>query len=185
VTSGYAPLSVQFTDFSQNVTSTNWDFGDGSNSTDQNPEHTYSAAGNYTVNLIVSNTNGTDSKSAQITVSEKPVLPVANFSSGGTNVSAPVTVQVGNLSQNAITINWNIGSKLPVTNFSSSGTNVSAPVTVQVGNLSQNATTINWNIGSKLPVTNFSSSGTNVSAPVTVQIGNLSQNATTIIWNIF
>ena len=108
MTSGYAPLSVQFTDFSQNVTSTNWDFGDGSNSTDQNPEHTYSAAGNYTVNLIVSNTNGTDSKSAQITVSEKPVLPVANFSSGGTNVSAPVTVQIGNLSQNATTIIWNI-----------------------------------------------------------------------------
>ena len=50
-TSGYAPLAVQFTDFSQNVTEWNWDFGDGDNSTLQNPSHTFSAAGNYTVSL--------------------------------------------------------------------------------------------------------------------------------------
>ena len=29
----------------------NWNFGDGTNSTEQNPVHTYSKAGNYTVNL--------------------------------------------------------------------------------------------------------------------------------------
>ena len=46
VTSGYAPLSVQFTDLSQYATSRSWDFGDGTTSTEQNPAHTYSAAGN-------------------------------------------------------------------------------------------------------------------------------------------
>jgi len=58
VTSGSVPLSVQFNDSSQNAIGWNWDFGDGTNSTDQNPMHIYSAAGNYTVNLTASNTGG-------------------------------------------------------------------------------------------------------------------------------
>lgn len=40
---------VMFTDNSTNATSWSWDFGDGNSSSDQNPVHTYSSAGNYTV----------------------------------------------------------------------------------------------------------------------------------------
>lgn len=68
ITSGFVPLSVQFTDLSTNATSWNWDFGDGTNSTEQNPMHTYSAIGNYTVNLTVSNAISSDSKNVTITV---------------------------------------------------------------------------------------------------------------------
>ena len=73
VTSGTAPLTVQFTDSSENATSWNWDFGDGMNSTDQNPMHTYSTAGNYTVNLTASNGNRHESTFANITVLEQSV----------------------------------------------------------------------------------------------------------------
>src|SRR5690606_17760968 len=73
VTEGYVSLSVQFTDLSENATSVNWDFGDGNYSTEQNPVHTYFAAGNYTVNLTAVNENGTSSMIANITVLEKPV----------------------------------------------------------------------------------------------------------------
>ncbi len=62
VTSGIVPLTVQFTDLSQNAESRNWDFGDGTNSTEQDPQHTYSSAGNYTVNLTINNKNDTVSK---------------------------------------------------------------------------------------------------------------------------
>jgi len=70
ITSGCAPLSVQFNDSSQNAIAWNWDFGDGLNSTNQNPVHTYSSEGIYTVNLIVSNANKTASKMSTITVLE-------------------------------------------------------------------------------------------------------------------
>ncbi len=56
---------------SPNTTSRLWDFGDGTFSTEQNPAHTYSAAGNYKVNLIVSNVNGSASKVGTITVLTK------------------------------------------------------------------------------------------------------------------
>ena len=58
VTRGYPPLSVQFTDLSQNATGWDWEFGDGATSFEQNPMHTYSEAGTYTVKLIVTNENG-------------------------------------------------------------------------------------------------------------------------------
>jgi bacillopeptidase F len=61
-TSGYAPLTVQFTDQSTgNPTSWLWDFGDGTpTSSLQNPAHTYANAGTYTVSLNATNANGSD-----------------------------------------------------------------------------------------------------------------------------
>ncbi|AKB29120.1 cell surface protein [Methanosarcina siciliae T4/M] len=72
-TSGDTPLAVNFTDTSTgSPTSWFWDFGDGANSTEQNPSHTYTSAGNYTVNLTVENEAGSDFelKSSYIEVSE-------------------------------------------------------------------------------------------------------------------
>ncbi len=60
-TAGYAPLVVTFTDLSTGgPTSWSWDFGDGQNSTDQNPVHTYSSPGTYTVILNASNLYSSD-----------------------------------------------------------------------------------------------------------------------------
>ncbi|MBC8395449.1 MAG: alpha/beta fold hydrolase, partial [Candidatus Marinimicrobia bacterium] len=56
-TSGYAPLTVQFTDLSYaentEITTWEWHFGDGQTSFEQNPEHTYTNSGTYTVTLMV------------------------------------------------------------------------------------------------------------------------------------
>lgn len=78
VTNGSTPLSVQFYDNSINATSLIWDFGDGANSTQQNPLHTFSSAGNYTVNLTVSNTYGIDSYLAVINVTENTPIGTGN-----------------------------------------------------------------------------------------------------------
>jgi len=48
------PTEVQFTDRSTGpIDSWLWDFGDGGNSTEQDPEHYYNRDGSYSVTLIV------------------------------------------------------------------------------------------------------------------------------------
>jgi PKD repeat protein len=62
-TSGAAPLTVNFTDQSTGqITSWSWDFGDGSISTEQNPSHTYTDDGSYTVSLAVTGPGGSDTE---------------------------------------------------------------------------------------------------------------------------
>jgi|GEM_PF-5155721 len=73
-TSGTAPLTVQFNDTSSGfLTSWSWSFGDGdsTNSTLQNPVHTYISAGTYTVSLTTANAGGsnTSTKTSYITSS--------------------------------------------------------------------------------------------------------------------
>ncbi|MFN0202327.1 MAG: S8 family serine peptidase [Bacteroidia bacterium] len=70
--------TVNFTDNSQGATAWAWNFGDGNTSTLQNPSHTYTQAGTYTVSLTANGGACTSSASAQITVAysvglDKPV----------------------------------------------------------------------------------------------------------------
>jgi len=70
---GTAPLTVQFTDTSTNSpTSWVWSFGDGGTSTFQNPAHTFTSAGSYTVSLTASNAIGSNTVTLaeDITVTE-------------------------------------------------------------------------------------------------------------------
>jgi PKD repeat protein len=76
-TSGYAPLAVQFTDSSNGngtkVTGWKWSFGDGTTSTAQNPSHTFTSAGTYTVSLIAVNAGGNSTaKTMAVKVTAKP-----------------------------------------------------------------------------------------------------------------
>lgn len=83
ITSGNIPLTVQFTDTStESPASWNWNFGDGTSSTEQNPTHTYFSAGTYNVTLVVSNANGNTSKTVAITACEN------GDSSGGSGDSS-------------------------------------------------------------------------------------------------
>ena len=64
---------ITFTDTSTmgdaNISTWSWDFGDETNSTEQNPTHTFAAAGTYTVTLTVVDENEMESiYSADITV---------------------------------------------------------------------------------------------------------------------
>ena len=62
-TMGPSPLSVNFTDQSTGeITSWQWDFGDGITSTEQNPSHIYSVPGTYTVSLTVADSEGPDTE---------------------------------------------------------------------------------------------------------------------------
>ena len=98
--------SVQFTDQStNNPTSWEWDFGDGSISTLQNPLYTYNIAGTYTVKLTVSNDYGSDmeSKPGLITAGQ---APVAAFVSSTTEPNLGESVQFTDQSTNNPTSWW-------------------------------------------------------------------------------
>jgi len=74
--------SIQFSDEStKNPTSWDWDFGDGNTSSDQNPTHTYANPGTYTVELTVSNSAGSDTKTKldYITVEQKKTIKKIDF----------------------------------------------------------------------------------------------------------
>ncbi len=71
-TGGPAPLSVLFSDLSENAEGREWDFNsDGQiDSIDQSPVYEYTIPGTYTVTLTVNNAEGKDSETATITVTE-------------------------------------------------------------------------------------------------------------------
>jgi PKD repeat protein len=67
-------LGVQFTSTSSGqVAAYNWDFGDGSTSTEQNPQHTYATPGDYTVTLTVTDANGTSDNTQQAVTVAQPL----------------------------------------------------------------------------------------------------------------
>ena len=127
VTEGYVPLTVQFNDSSKMQHAWDWDFGDGDDSIEQNPMHTFTAAENYTVTLTARNANGTNSTFVNITVLEQPVLPVANFSANVTEGYVPLTVQFNDSSENATAWDWDFGDgdysteQNPMHTFSAAG----------------------------------------------------------------
>ena len=114
-TSGCFPLAVQFTDLSNsNGTSAtyNWDFGDGTTSTNQNPQHIYPTAGLYNVTLIVRNSFGcvkTLTKQNYITISAGVTASFTNAAPAA--CVAPQTVSFTNTSTGtgALTYLWFFG----------------------------------------------------------------------------
>jgi FOG: PKD repeat len=102
--------NVQFTDISTgNITGWSWSFGDGSTSTDENPTHTYSTPGVYTVELTVSGPGGSDS-STQTNLINVYAVPVASFTANSTNISVNGAVQFADNSAGNITgWSWDFG----------------------------------------------------------------------------
>ncbi len=69
---------VRFTDQSSGApTSWLWNFGDGNTSTQQNPTHTYAAAGRYTISFTATNANGTNTVTRANYIRYNTQVPIA------------------------------------------------------------------------------------------------------------
>jgi gliding motility-associated-like protein len=79
-TRGCMPLTVDFTDFtSPQGSQWSWSFGDGAYSSDQNPTHTYTLPGQYSVNLIVETDAGCADTLTRNNFIEVYGQPIADF----------------------------------------------------------------------------------------------------------
>lgn len=101
--------AVNFTDASSiDVIAWKWDFGDGDTSAFQNPSHIYTLSGTYTITLIASSCNASDTISQIINIQAPPSVNYNNSSyliSLNCNDSANLQLVVQN---NGLgTLNWN------------------------------------------------------------------------------
>ncbi len=102
-TSGIRDLDVQFSDSSTGpITSRLWDFGDGSTSDLQNPLHTYTVAGSYTVSLTVSGPGGSDTMTCSDCITVLEPAPIAEFSASATSGIPGTAVEFTDLSSGPI-----------------------------------------------------------------------------------
>lgn len=82
--SAVAPVRVEFSNNSKEAESYIWDFGDGSNSTDETPDHRYTLSGNYTVTLIAKKGNKTNKTTKNILVEAPKTCLIEMETSVGT-----------------------------------------------------------------------------------------------------
>ncbi|HQN90705.1 MAG TPA: PKD domain-containing protein, partial [Methanoculleus sp.] len=117
-TTGNVPLTVYFTDNSTAINATintwQWSFGDStSNATSENPAHTYTTSGLYTVILTVTNTSfsktNTTAKTAYINATVNPDTPTADFTT---------TETCGNVGDTFYFIDFSTGGGLYAWNWS-------------------------------------------------------------------
>lgn len=108
VTTGFAPLTVTFTNQSTDSTSYAWDFGDSNTSTVENPSHTYASAGTYTVTLTATGDSGSDTMTKTDYIVATEAL-AAGFSADLTVGPVPHTVNFENLSTGATSYSWDFG----------------------------------------------------------------------------
>jgi PKD repeat protein len=104
VTNGTTPLTVAFSGHASGAPfHWSWSFGDGGQASGQNPTHTYTTPGIYTVALTVHSVNGstTETKTAFVITTgttipvptPDPRAPVANFTMSRTSGQAPLLVR--------------------------------------------------------------------------------------------
>lgn len=110
-TEGNAPFNVSFRDKSAGTpTKWQWDFGDGSVSSEQNPVHQYTVPGSYTVSLTVTNADQIDEKTVTDAIVITPPGLSADFNA--TPVSGPAPLKVhftDNTTGSPFSWSWGIG----------------------------------------------------------------------------
>jgi PKD repeat protein len=145
---------IQFTDLSTGEpVEWLWKFGDGTSSSEQNPSHSYTAAGTYTVSLTVTSPAGTHTTSRVNYISVYRFLE-AGFAAITTQGAAPLKVQFTDLSTGSpLSWEWDFNhdgvvdstEPNPVYTYETAGTyTVSLTVTYQVDEVERKYTSIKW-----------------------------------------
>ncbi len=187
-TSGNVPLEVTFdasnsSDSDGSIISYEWDFDDGSTSSKETVTHTYDSAGNYTVELSITDNDGaTDSTSQSIDVSPPPSdPPTASFTASPTSGEAPLEVSFSASGSNdpdgnINTYNWDFGdgstgSGENITHTYGSSGNYTVQLTVEDNDGVTDSMTMNISVSApsnESPNASFSANPTSGEVPLDV-----------------
>jgi len=169
------------------ITAWQWDFGDNQTSTSQHPIHTYSAFGQYTVKLIVTSSDGCQTKDTitrVVTVTPAPNA-VFSFNAGCLNTNIQFRDSSTVLAGNIVSWQWDFGDggvstlQHPAHSYSTPG---AYPISLIVKAANGCADTLNQNIQiTPKPVANFSFTLGCINSPVlfsdssTIGSGNITK----------
>ena len=125
---GCAPLSVDFTNFSQYVEEYRWDFGDGTTHAAEHPSHTFTQPGTYDIQLEVYGYEGTTLNEVHYATVVVYPRAQAAFTLTPTEVFAPgEPIYYMNLSADASDFVWSFGdgntsnSEHPIHEYTAAG----------------------------------------------------------------
>jgi len=182
-TSCQAPFTVQFTDLTVGSTSWQWNFGDGNTSSQQNPSHTYSSFGNYTVTLtitVASGCSGTITKNTYIQV--QPINISLNVPEGG---CIPFTYTPQAFIQSLepiVSYQWNLGApgatfnvqNPPPYTYTATGSYTISLTVATASGCTQTVSVPSGVLTGTPPIVNFSASPLNACASDTISFTNTS-----------
>ncbi|KKG26616.1 PKD domain-containing protein, partial [Methanosarcina sp. 2.H.T.1A.15] len=190
-TAGSMPLTVSFTDKSTGSPAAwKWTFGDGTNSIEKNPVHTYNKSGKYSVTLTASNADGSNAltKTGYIVVSNTLNGPVTSFSASPTSGKAPLNIRFTDESTGSPTSwRWIFGDgnfsteKSPAHTYNKSG-RYTVTLTASNADGSNTLTKSGYIVVSNAlngPVASFSASSTAGKAPLTIRFTDESTGSPT------
>ncbi len=116
---GPAPFDVQFTNETNGVTQSHWIFGDTYESTDLNPQHTYTLNSTYYARLIAFNAAGCTDTAAHFITVDTPEYDIAlqlielTPTDHGYEITAKIT-NTGNITIDNLILSWQVGNDAPV-----------------------------------------------------------------------
>ena len=183
-----APFTISFQNTSTGTDSLSyqWNFGDGSISSQINPSHIYTSPGNYSVSLVVTNSTGcTDTL-------VKPNLVA--ISSAKADFSAPATICQGSLinlnntgNPAPVSVLWNFGDGTTSSSINPSKTYSIAGnyIIKMVANFGSCQDSVSKSVQVIAPPSVGFSAPTTVSckAPLTVNFVNTSSGGATYLWD--
>ncbi|MEM7512377.1 MAG: gliding motility-associated C-terminal domain-containing protein, partial [Bacteroidota bacterium] len=99
------PATIQAIDLSQNATSYQWKFGEGTSSTDTNPRNIYAIPGTYLIQLLVEDLNGClDSTELQVEILNRNLFTPNAFTPNGDGRNDKFFISIGMMSSFEIVI---------------------------------------------------------------------------------
>jgi gliding motility-associated-like protein len=192
ITSCTFPFKVSFINQSLDADSYHWDFGDNMTSDSLNPAHTYNSYGNFTVQLVVTHSNGcTDTlKKIGLIKITKPKVALNNLPDSG---CVPFTKYFSSTSSTVDPVAgylWNFGDgytstdTTPTHTYTTQGVFAVKLIITTAGGCSDTAIMNRAVVTNSRPVVSFSASPRNTCATTTINFTDKSTgNAVKWLWD--